>query len=112
VGGYTKGKNSIAHPLPRVEAAQECTSLQFIYTRKLNFSQSIWDKRVWWYWELHWNIVGGYTKGKKIPLLTPSPPLPFPKEKKLGPPECMLNRLIGCMKFVFLKLFVTILDLG
>jgi hypothetical protein len=40
----------------------------------------------------------------------PSPFTPFssPYEKNMDPPGCMLNHLIGCMKILFLKLFVTI----
>jgi hypothetical protein len=40
-----------------------------------------------------------------------SPPLP-PKGKNRAHHECMLRLLIGCMKFLFPKLFVTIFGLG
>jgi hypothetical protein len=52
----------------------------------------------------HWE----QNKNPKNPLS----PLSKPKRKKLGPLEDMLSLLIGCMEFVFLKLFVTIFDLG
>jgi hypothetical protein len=42
-----------------------------------------------------------------------SPPSPTPqKEKTRANHECMLSHLIGCMKFLFIKLFVTIFGLG
>jgi len=45
---------------------------------------------------------------KKTPSPSPSPPKPKkkPKSKKVGPLKCILNLLIGYMKFVFLKLSV------
>jgi hypothetical protein len=46
----------------------------------------------------------------------PFPPAPAPtqnlKEKKSRHFECMLSLPIGCMKFLFPKLFVTIFGLG
>lgn len=36
---------------------------------------------MWWYWELHWNIVGGYTKGKNS-IAHPPPIIPLPKREK------------------------------
>jgi len=44
---------------------------------------------------------------KNIPL-----PLAPQKEKKWTIHECMLTLSIGCMKFLFPKLFVTIFGLG
>jgi hypothetical protein len=35
-----------------------------------------------------------------------------PKEKNWTPHECMLSLLVGCMKLLFPKLFVTIFGLG
>jgi hypothetical protein len=37
---------------------------------------------------------------------------PPPKGKNRAHNECMLSLPIGCMKFLFPKLFVTIFDLG
>jgi len=63
-------------------------------------------------WELKGNMLG--TKGKinksfPHPLTTPTQNL---KEKKTRHFECMLSLPIGCIKFLFPKLFVTIFGLG
>jgi hypothetical protein len=55
--------------------------------------------------------MGTHWEQNKNPK-NPPPPLSKPKRKKLGPLEGMLSLLIGCMEFVFLKLFATIFDLG
>jgi hypothetical protein len=68
-------------------------------------------------WETHWepieNLKGTCWEQRKNEKN--SPPFPPPqnlKEKKLRHFECMLNIPIGCMKFLFPKLFVTIFGLG
>jgi hypothetical protein len=43
---------------------------------------------------------------------TPPPPPSSPKRKNQGHHECMLSLPIGCMKFRFPKLFVTIFGLA
>jgi len=50
----------------------------------------------------------GTPKSQKLTLR----PLNYPKGKNMDPSGCMLNHLIGCMEMLFLKLFVTIFDLG
>jgi hypothetical protein len=49
-------------------------------------------------------------KNEKNPL--PHPAAPKLKSKKSRHFECMLSLPIGCMEFLFPKLFVTILGLG
>jgi hypothetical protein len=71
--------------------------------------------KMWCYWE-HLgepfaNLMGTHWEQNKNPK-NPPPPLSKPKRKKLGPLEAMLSLLIGCMEFVFLKLFATIFYLG
>ncbi len=58
--------------------------------------------------------IGDMVGTPKSQKFDPSPSAPFssPYEKNMDPPGCMLNHLIGCMKILFLKLFVTIFDLG
>jgi len=58
--------------------------------------------------------IGDMVGTPKSQKMDPSPSAPFspPKEKNMNPPRCMLNHLIGCMKTLFLKLFVTIFGLG
>jgi hypothetical protein len=65
-------------------------------------------------WENLWETDRGHGGNTKIPKNWPLPlrPLLYPKGKDMDPPGCMLNHLIGCMKMLFLKLFVTIFDLG
>jgi len=57
----------------------------------------------------HWELEGNKRKMKKIP--TP-PNLPKLQREKKNTFECMLSLPIGCMKFLFPKLFVTIFGLG
>jgi hypothetical protein len=59
--------------------------------------------------ELEENMLRTKEKWKKT-----SPTLPNPKLKEKRPRhfECMLSRPIASMKFLFPKLFVTILGLG
>jgi len=54
-----------------------------------------------------WEHIGNKEEKQKMP----PPPLP-PKGKNRAHHECMLRLLIGCMKFLFPKLFVTIFGLG
>jgi hypothetical protein len=63
------------------------------------------SQQVYYYWEHLEEQIGNMKKPppKKIPA-----PSPNPKEKKLGPFECMWSLLIGCMKIMVLKLQVTI----
>jgi hypothetical protein len=61
------------------------------------------------------NILGttGNLKGAKENEKNPSTPRPQNlKEKKSRHFECMLSLPVGCMKFLFPKLFVTIFGLG
>jgi len=54
----------------------------------------------------------GIEQGRKTKKqLRPSPPRP-PKEKTRAHHDCMLSLPIGCMKFLFPKLLVTIFGLG
>jgi hypothetical protein len=64
------------------------------------------------HWELNGNKFGTKEKWKKSP--PPGPPSPETnlKEKKSRHFECMLSLPIGCMKFLFPKLFSTIFGLG
>jgi len=59
------------------------------------------------HWELDGNMLGVKEKWKKS--LSPTQKL---KEKKSRHFECMLSLPIGCMKFLFQKLFITIFSLG
>jgi hypothetical protein len=54
------------------------------------------------------------TKEKRKKSLSPPPPPPKKnlKEKKSMHFECMLSLPIGCMKFLFPKLFITIFGVG
>jgi hypothetical protein len=58
-------------------------------------------------WELEGNMLGTNEKRKQI--LSPHPKLKRKKERHF---ECMLSLLIGCMKFLFPKLFMTIFGVG
>jgi hypothetical protein len=53
-------------------------------------------------------------QGRKTKNTPPAPPFPrpSPKEKTTAHHECMLSLPIGCMKFLFPKLLVTIFGLG
>jgi len=72
--------------------------------------------------ELHWEpgenkMWAPKSRNFLIKKSNPTPPclppsLPTPKEKELGPPECMLSLLIGCLNFLIRKLFVIIFFLG
>jgi hypothetical protein len=55
------------------------------------------------------NMLG--TQKKETNYIT-LPPHPTPKGKNRAHNECMLSLPIGCMKFLFPKLFVTIFGLG
>jgi len=63
------------------------------------------------HWELEGNMLRTKEKWKKILPSTP-PKTQNLKEKKSRHVECMLSLAIGCMKFLFPKLFITIFDLG
>jgi hypothetical protein len=54
------------------------------------------------HWEFGRNIKGTSWDKRKMKKSPPSP------EKTRANHECMLSLLIGCMKFVFPKLFVAI----
>jgi hypothetical protein len=58
-------------------------------------------------WELEGNMSGTKELLKILPQLAPAPKS-F-KTKKSRHFECMLSLPIGCMKFLFPKLFITIL---
>jgi len=79
----------------------------------------LWAKHMGWIkarcywehpWETHWELVGNKGNMKK----NPPPPRPHPKLKinKSRHFECMLSLPIGCIEFLFSKLFVTIFGLG
>jgi hypothetical protein len=85
------------------------TAHVFILFSELNFAQTIWDKsevllgrsggnnlRTW---GTCWEHVGNKGKNKEI----------LPPPKKTGP---FMSLLIGHMKLLFPKLFVTIFGLG
>jgi hypothetical protein len=59
---------------------------------------------------IHWELEV-YMLGTKEKWPPPSPTQNL-KENKSRHFECMLNLPIGCMKFLFPKLFVTIFGLG
>jgi hypothetical protein len=59
---------------------------------------------IWYYWE-HLGEQLGEQIGKRGAKKTS--PQPAPKEKNRTPRESMLSLLIGCMKLLFSKLFVT-----
>jgi len=69
------------------------------------------------HWELEGNMLGTKeNEKKKSPPPTP-PPSPSLlqknlKENKSRHFECMLSPPIGCMKFLFPKLFITIFHLA
>jgi hypothetical protein len=56
--------------------------------------------------------MGTHWEQKKKKNKTPFPTLPKPKRQKLCPPKCMWRLLIGHMKIMLLKQFVTIFSLG
>ncbi len=64
--------------------------------------------KVWFYWE-HIEEHMGNCIGTENPQKNPS--AGDPKETKLGPCLSTLSLLLGCIKFLFLKLFVTIFHL-
>jgi hypothetical protein len=84
-----------------------------LYTWKLNFGQTIWDKievlPFGTLWEIYiWEQFGNKRRKQKILL-----PHPLLKKKKICTVhKCMLSLPIGCMKFLFPKLFITIFRLG
>jgi hypothetical protein len=89
-----------------------------LYTKELNFGQTKWDKTLvllgasWGMhpgtWEPFGNILGTRGRNQKFP-----PSHPTPKRKKnRAHCYCMLSLPIGCMNFLFPKLFVTIFSLG
>jgi hypothetical protein len=51
------------------------------------------------------------TNTTKDPFPPPLPPAQKKKKKHWTPHECMLSLLIGCIKLLFPKLFVTVFDL-
>jgi hypothetical protein len=66
--------------------------------------------KVWFYWEHIEEHIGnfmGTDNQEKNPSAARDP-----KENKLGPCLSMVSLLLGCIKFLFLKLFVTIFHLG
>jgi hypothetical protein len=110
-----------------------CSPLAHLYMWKEdNICQSIWHKvevlwRTCWgldwelgehigkrmrtYWELKGNIVGTRENWKKSSS-KPYPPFSTWKEKMQGTLGVCLGLPIGCMKFLFLKKFITILGLS
>jgi len=83
----------------------------------LKFGQTIWDKTqvlLGTSWKCSWEHFGNLkpfgnmmgTRGKKNHIPPPQ------KIKFWVVHECMMSFLIGCMKFLFPKLLVTIFHLG
>jgi len=65
------------------------------------------------YWEPHGNLKGTCWEQRQNEKNPPPPPPPQTlKEKKTMHFEFMLSLPISCMKFLSLKLFVTIFGLG
>jgi hypothetical protein len=50
-----------------------------------------------------------WEEGRKVKI---TPPTPAPKGKNRAHLECVLGFPIGCIKFLFPKLFITIFGLG
>jgi hypothetical protein len=63
-------------------------------------------------WELKGNMLGTKEKRKNPPPTPLAAPTQNIKENNSRHFECMLSLPIGCMKFLFPKLFVTIFGLG
>jgi len=61
------------------------------------------------HWELEWDILGTRKKEKKS---LPPPQLKTSKKNKLRHIPDTLSLPIGCMKFLFSKLFLTIFGVG
>ncbi len=97
---------------------------------EFNFRQTIWDKtRCYWDWErlrgttcepgesqgnmrrTYWEHIGNKEEKQKKKNLPPPHPQ-REKKKNRAHHECMLSLPIGCMKFLFPKLLVTIFGLG
>jgi hypothetical protein len=60
----------------------------------------------------HWELEGNTLEQRKKRKKTSLPPNLKLKRKKSRHLECMLSLPIGCMKFLFPKLFITIFGLG
>jgi hypothetical protein len=63
-------------------------------------------------WGTHWELEGNKGKMKKKKSSPCPTPKTFKNKTKSRYFECMLSLPIGCMKFLFPKLLVTIFGLG
>jgi hypothetical protein len=71
----------------------------------------VYGIKVWGYFgNTFWKLDGNTLGTEKTKLL--SPPFQNLKDKNCAPPKCMLSLLIGYMKIMVLKQFVTIFSLG
>jgi hypothetical protein len=94
---------SISFSLPKTKSQKWFVlnhHLYFMHMKVQWFSKAIWDKRC----RAIGNSMGTHWEHRKQKTT------PNPKEKKLGPLECMLSFLINNMKIVTLNCFVTIFN--
>ncbi len=90
----------------RLQNKNNYAPLDFTFSGELNFGQTIWDKTqvlLGASWGTHLGTI--WDQGKPPP---PRPQHPSQKEKSWTLHEFMLSLPIGCMKFLFPNLFVTI----
>ncbi len=71
-----------------------------------------WEHLGEWISEHFGNLMGTNWEQRRKPKTPCCPPPRAQKEKHWIVHECMLSLLIGCMKFLFPKLLVTIFHLG
>ncbi len=114
-------------PSCKIETIPRCKSRFLVYTGELSFGQTIWDKNpgaignilrnafentleTWepfenlrTHWEHDGNTLGKREKTKKKSLFSP-----LEMRKNWIVHECMVSLPIGCMKFLFPKLFIPI----
>jgi hypothetical protein len=82
---------------------------------KLGAIRNTLKEHIWNILGTHWELEGNMLGTKEKILALPPPPPPFSKlkrKRKSRHVECMMSLPIGCMKFLFPKLFVTIFGLG
>jgi hypothetical protein len=98
--------------LPKIEA---CVSFPSAHLYSFIYESStfaiVYGIKVWWYFgNTFWKLDGNTLGTEKTKLL--SPPFQNLKDKNCAPPKCMSSLLIGHMKIMVLKQFVTIFSLG